>query len=204
LSDKYAHLKSARLQSCVDKRDRPLPWYTYPAIDFIAQLDWRNKDVFEYGSGNSTLFWSQLARRVVSVESDPAWYSKIQSQLSSTSTILLKPEEDAYCRSIEDVGADFDVIVVDGLWRFKCARVSRRFLRPGGLVILDNSDWYPKTSEFLRNSGLLEVDMTGFGPINAYTWTTSLYFSRDFVGEPLHGRQPTPGVGSIDKVEDES
>ncbi|MCL0042054.1 hypothetical protein M1N12_03225, partial [Peptococcaceae bacterium] len=35
--------------------------------------------------------------------------------------------------------------------------------------------------------------MTGFGPINGYTWTTSFFFHREFNFKPLHSRQPLHG-----------
>jgi len=47
------------------------------------------------------------------------------------------------------------------------------------MVIFDNSDWYPKTIEFLRNTlDWIEVDFHGFGPINDYTWTTTIFINR--------------------------
>src|SRR5688572_10403591 len=49
---------------------QPIPWYTYPAIEFIRQLDFSQSTVFEYGSGNSTMFWAASAARVISVEED--------------------------------------------------------------------------------------------------------------------------------------
>jgi hypothetical protein len=66
----YAHLQSAVRNAPVDAHGEPVPWYTYPAIDYLRQLDFSDKTVFEYGSGYSTLFWASAARRVVSVEED--------------------------------------------------------------------------------------------------------------------------------------
>jgi hypothetical protein len=34
-------------------------------------------------------------------------------------------------------------------------------LRAGGVIILDNSDWFPRTSERLRTYDVIEVDMSG-------------------------------------------
>jgi hypothetical protein len=69
-------------------------------------------------------------------------------------------------------------------------------LKPGGLVILDNSDWLPESARLLREYGLLQVDMTGFAPICAHVQTTSLFFDRSFNVPPRTGRQPLPGRGS--------
>ena len=48
----------------------------------------------------------------------------------------------------------------------------------GVMVILDNSDWYPKTVQFLQEKlDWFQVDFHGFGPINNYTWTTSIFIN---------------------------
>jgi hypothetical protein len=49
----------------------PLPWYTYPAIDFLTQRDFSGKNVLEFGGGQSTLWWSARARSVLTIEEDP-------------------------------------------------------------------------------------------------------------------------------------
>ena len=59
----------------VDAAGKPIPWFTYPAIDYIRQLDLSEKTIFEWGAGFSTLFWSSRAKSVISVETDPLWYS---------------------------------------------------------------------------------------------------------------------------------
>ena len=114
--------------------------------------------------------------------------------------VLTKPESDAYAAVIDRFSDGFDVIVVDGLvkgrTRLKCVRAAVRRLREGGMIILDNSDWLPESSRLLRESGLIEVDMTGFAPINDYSCTTSFYFHRGFGFKPLTNRQPMPGIGA--------
>ncbi len=59
------------------------------------------------------------------------------------------------------------------------------------MIILDNSDWYKNTAKLLRDKlDLIEVDFHGFGPINNYTWTTSIFFSRNFRFSPINDIQP--------------
>lgn len=41
---------------CVDRDGNPLPWYTYPAIEYLSQFDYGEKTIFEFGCGYSSLF----------------------------------------------------------------------------------------------------------------------------------------------------
>lgn len=49
---------------------------------YIANLLNDNGTFLEIGSGNSTLWFSQFAERIVSVESRKKWFEKIQKLLS--------------------------------------------------------------------------------------------------------------------------
>ena len=200
LNFQYGYLRSVATETPLDSRSEPQPWYTYPALEYLKQLDFRGKVVFEYGSGNSTRFWARRAARVVSVEHNPAWYDRVRPLLPANCELMLEPDSDRYADAVRSYAEPFDVIVIDGLvtgrTRLKCARAAVRALRPGGMIILDNSDWLPESSRYLRESGLIEVDMTGFAPINDYTCTTSFYFHRAFDFQPLEDRQPVAGVGA--------
>jgi hypothetical protein len=66
------------------------------------------------------------------------------------------------------------------------------------MIILDNSDWYKETSKYLRDElDLIEVDFHGFGPINNYTWTTSIFLSRNFSFKPINNIQPHFSIAAI-------
>lgn len=196
----YAHLRTVLTGSAIDRAGRPLPWYTYPAIEYLEQLDFREKSVFEYGSGMSTLFWGRVAQRVVSVEDDERWFERVVRDAPANCRMILETDVSKVPGVLAETGDMFDVIVVDGParggTRLKCCREAVHALRPGGLIILDNSDWLPESAKFLRGEGLLEVDMTGFAPICANVQTTSFFFDRSFDVAPLGDRQPAPGRGA--------
>ena len=200
LTVQYGYLRSVAAEAPLDGQQAPLPWYTYPAVEYLKQIDFRGKAVFEYGCGHSTLFWAERAARVVSVEHNPSWYARMKPQLPPHCELRLETNPDAYADAIRASGTPFDVIVIDGLvtgrTRLKCARAAIPMLRPGGMIVLDNSDWLPESSRVLRESDLIEVDMTGFAPINDYTCTTSFYFDRSYRFTPLADRQPIAGVGA--------
>src|SRR5215510_5258944 len=110
----YGHLKTVQSASAVDRTGGPLPWYTYPAIEYLKQFDFSDKSVFEYGSGNSTLFWSSVARDVVSVEDDEEWFAVAQPRMPPHCTLILEPDLRRYVDVIHQFRRDFDIVVVDG------------------------------------------------------------------------------------------
>jgi len=87
----------------------PVPWYTYPAISELNRITPENATVFEFGSGNSTLWWRAHAKHVVSVEHDPLWFAS--SNTGADSNILLRePWDKANERHFEAVQAVVDQI----------------------------------------------------------------------------------------------
>jgi len=185
---------------CSDAEGNPTPWYTLPAIEYLSQLDWTDSDVFEYGCGNSTLWWSKRAKSVTSVEADEAWANRVKGLAPTNCSIHLETEREKYAAHILNFGG-FDVVVVDGMdqdgARFRCTQRAIESLRPGGLIILDNSDWLPQSSRLLREADLIEIDMAGIAPLNIYACTTSLFLSRDFSVRPLRDDHPKAAVGGI-------
>lgn len=201
LSSGYGQYRTIKNWECVDAAGDPVPWYTYPAIEYIKQLDFSDKTIFEFGSGNSTRFWGSRCKQLVSVEDDPKWYGKIKPLLSANVEYYLLEQRQQYVESINTSTKAYDVIIIDGSHRYECAAQSLGKLSDEGFIILDNSDWHDKTSQLLRDANLLEVDMFGFGPINSYTWATSFYFRRNVKLIPACKRQPTHGVGGLTHCE---
>jgi hypothetical protein len=200
---RYGHLRTVARNESVDAEGRPIPWYTYPALEFIRQLDFSRCSVFEYGSGNSTRFWSAIAARVISVEHEREWFDRMRAIVPANCELLFEDDPDRYVSRARTIGEKFDVVIIDGQSRLRCAAAAVDTLREGGVIILDNADWFPETAAALRAHNLIEVDMSGFGPINDYTSTTSFFFDRRFALPPKAHRQPQPGIGSVPKSFDE-
>ena len=176
----YGFVESTERGSAVSSDGDELPLYTYPAIEYLTQFDLSEKRVFEFGAGASTIFFMKRAKQVVSVENLRDWYQKLAPQLSDNVELLFA-EGDAYPQKIRETEGLFDVIVVDGAgYRYDSAVEAIPKLAEGGIIILDNSDWHFNTAALLKNSGLLQVDMTGFKPTYFHTSTTSIFFHRSF------------------------
>ena len=189
---------------CVDRDGHPIPWYTYPAIEYLAQFDYGAKKIFEFGCGNSSLFWAARAAEVVSIEDNPNWFEKWQREFSAANLdVRWRDEGEIYENSIFEDSQKYDVIIVDGKRRAQCAAAAVKALAPGGMIILDDSDRINTSEEYiqavaaLKNADLLQVDFYGFCPMNNYTKTTSIFFSRDFNFSSKYDVQPINGLGNL-------
>ena len=189
---------------CLDRDGRPLPWYTYPAIEYLSQFDYSQKRIFEFGCGYSSLFWAERAEKVVSIEDNPQWFEKWQREFNRPNLdVRQRDDGEEYYRAVAEDGEVYDVIVIDGKRRADCARCAIERLNKGGLIILDDSDRVNTSQEYrnavaiLRGAGLLQVDFYGFCPMNVYTKTTSLFFSRDFDFVSRYEVQPVNGRGNL-------
>lgn len=180
----------------VDAAGAPIPWYTYPAIEFLRSLDLREARVFEFGSGNSSAFWARIAKEVVAVEDDLAWAAAVRRLAIPNLTLLEESDPARYAATPERVGGPFDVVVIDGRHRHACVPSACRVARPDGMIIFDNADWYPDACAAIRAQGWFQIDFSGFGPINPYCWTTAAFvrsqarFSRGARTRPAGGVPP--------------
>ena len=199
LPDYYGHGNTIKSNELLYIDGSPIPWMTYPAIAYLNQLDFSKKQVFEYGSGSSTIYWSRRCKNVISVENDSDWYSKISAMNIDNAEIFFLQGTD-YVNKIQ-YHSPHDVIVIDGRWRYDCGMHCLKFLRDGGMVILDNSERHPPIAKFFRDNGLIEVDMIGYGPINRYCWSTSIFFTQKFNIQGRDDMQPRYSPGMVDSME---
>jgi hypothetical protein len=193
----YGWLRSHRENCPVSRDGEPLPWFTYPAIDYLNQLDMSEMDVFEWGSGYSTVFWSKRAKSVVSIETNPTWANRVKKLVNDLNCAIVMTTESVtdYVDIISNY-SKFDIIIIDGTGesRRSCALVAPKHLNRDGIIVVDNTDRWPRTAEVLRNADFIEVDFTGFSPGGASCHTTSIFFSREFRGKPQHDVQPIRSV----------
>jgi hypothetical protein len=204
VENEYGHQKSVRLGKPVDTALNPIPWYTYPAIEYLKQFDFSNKSIFEYGSGNSSIFWSSLANSVTSIETDSLWFEVINRIKPHNLKIYLKEKKIEYVNSIIENNRLYDVIVIDGSFRYDCAKVASKLLTVDGFIILDDSERYPEICSILRKNDLIQVDFFGLSPIVYYTKTTSLFLKRQFRLQISLDKLPYFSIGSLRNQYDEN
>jgi hypothetical protein len=199
---KQGYFRSVVKGAPVAANGEPLPWFTYPAIEYLKQFNFSDKRVFEYGAGNSSLFWAARAGEVVAVESDREWYTRISATCPPNLYLNMHADKENYVSCITRQNAGFDVIVIDGQWRNACAAVCVACLNRHGIIIIDNSDRHYKGSDLLRNAGFLQIDFNGFSPVNRYASTTSVFIHASTDIQAGYS-QPVPAGGLEEYANDD-
>jgi hypothetical protein len=172
--------RSYREKSAVNANGDPIPWITYPALDFIRKRVTCDLTVFEFGSGGSTTWWANHVKNVVSVEHDRDWYERIKS-LQRSNVKIFHVEliyGGKYSCSTKEQFDKFDIIVIDGRDRVNCIKNSIDSLKPTGIIILDNSDRldYVKGIDLLHDKGFRRIEFIGFCPIVNLKSETSIFY----------------------------
>lgn len=83
-----------------------IPWTTYASIEFMETILKPGHQVFEYGSGGSTVFFSDRCAGVISVEHDPEWAKAVQDMLKTRSITnvdfqLIEPVKGAVAADVD-------------------------------------------------------------------------------------------------------
>ena len=173
-NNKYGH-SNKRMGYCLNSSGEPIPWITYPCMEFLGQINSSDKVVFEYGSGSSTLWWAKRSRSVYAIDRDASWIRRIEPDLPENAIVRHCHDETLYADEILKTENVYDVIVIDGSVRYPCAERAIEKLSKDGIIILDNSEWYPNTCEFITSNGFSRIDFIGISPINAFASCTSLF-----------------------------
>ena len=200
--------ESMHLGRPVDRCRDPLPWYTYPAIYWLETVLKGNERVFEYGSGNSTLWFAQRVKSVAAIEHDEAWAKRLRPfvpdnvalrHVPSGASDVSMERSDPYVSAItHEQQEPYDIIVVDGKARNACCHTAVSYLRPGGMLILDNSDRkeYEPANRFLLSRRFARIDFIGPVPGNV-GWSSTSVYSQDLIGWTNVQELPTKQTKTI-------
>ncbi len=178
------------------------PWVTYPALAWLDRAVTPDMRVFEFGSGGSTLYFAERTAEVFSVEHDPEWHAAVcaalaEAQLKNCQLRLIEATParpgapdlytaerkpalgtrfESYARAIDaHPEAAFDLVIVDGWARLACIQHALPKIKPGGYLLLDNSEWPEFQSAHDQLRGCTGQRFAGLGPFGAQPWETAVW-----------------------------
>lgn len=184
--------------------ENKIPWINYKARIFLKSIIRDDMQVFEWGSGGSTLYFTDHCKTVISIEHDKDWYEvvaqKIQiEKISNVTYFHIAPQSDVivkyYSRSTAYKECDFslyvnkindypdnsfDLIIVDGRARNFCLVQALAKVKIGGYIMVDNSErsYYTKGCLQLHNKEQWECCIArGPAPFQ-HAFTQSSFYKR--------------------------
>jgi hypothetical protein len=168
----------------LDKNNDPIPWLSYPFIHFIDNRLKSTHYLFEYGSGNSTLYYAKKVKFVATVEHDQNWFLKFKHSIPNNVLFHYEPLEvgGKYCDYANIIShiikKKFDIIVIDGRDRINCIKKCISALSEAGVIILDDSERteYYEGVYFLTSFGWKRIDFYGISPGLCYKKCTTLFY----------------------------
>jgi len=173
-------LNSVKNDLPISKEGNSLPRYTYPIIQFLEERLEPNMDVFEFGAGISTLYYSSRVNSVVSVEHDSEWFDRLVrlSLPKNVNLIYQELENGEYCHMANEVGQKFDIIAVDGRDRVNCIRNAVDALKDDGVIIVDNAHRkeYKEGFDFLQNRGFKKIAFVGLSSLITWAGNTTIFY----------------------------
>lgn len=145
-----------------------IPWMNYSIVSILEKRLMKDFNLFEFGSGYSTLFYSRLVKMVHSVEYDKEWYAQIQKRVPENVKLTFLPNDidGDYCRVVKLDHEKYDVVIVDGRDRVNCVKQSIDCLSEGGVIVLDDSDRarYQSAISFAESKGFRVLEFEGLKP----------------------------------------
>jgi len=177
------------------------PWLVADAVRWLRENLSESMVGFEWGAGRSTVYFSRLINRIVSIEHDIAWYEDVRRRLDASAItnvqLVLVPSSATGVVSSDPAEVDddtsnrgtgqvhqfmayanyvlrfpdeyFDFILVDGRARVACLSNAMRKLKPGGILVLDNSE----RARYSRVFDLL--DQWEVSHYSNFLWRTSIF-----------------------------
>jgi hypothetical protein len=147
---------------------KDIPWMPVDAVTILKDIIKQDFEIFEWGSGGSTLFFSQRAKNIISIEYDKQWFNDLfleiknrnitninliyqfhdnkkcdeirnPDKFTSFSRYYNKCVFESYVKTIDKFGM-FDLIIVDGRARISCFKRAIFKLKKNGFILIDDME----------------------------------------------------------------
>lgn len=146
------------------------PWYTMDCLEWLKEQDTKEWNVFEYGSGYSSIWWRLNSKSVESIDSDQTW--------AEAMNVKYIKEKGEYVERVARVN-HWDCVIVDGSYRYDCIQYSMIHIKSGGYLIVDNweqdmTEITPEEVEKVKDL-LKDWELTVYKQYNHSSWKTAVF-----------------------------
>lgn len=185
MKEKIAYLenlgwyKSWQVEKPVDKHGNPEFWFNYAFIDFLEKRLSKDLEIFEYGSGHSTLKFATKCKNIISIDNNPNWHSYLQNIKPQNATLILQEDLDLYPQEITKFDKKYDIIVIDGKRRNACSKLILDYLKENGIIIFDNLEkGYQKSVDLFLANGFKLLEFTSIAPLKNEATISGVFYRK--------------------------
>lgn len=145
-----------------EKQNPDYPWLTRDAIAILKSLLKKSDLGLEWGSGRSTAWFAARVQHLISAEDNPEWHQIVTEKLKkldlNNTDYYLMTEPASYIDIVNKFQAySLDFALVDGSYRDDCAIGVVEKIKLGGVIIIDNVNWYLPSESYSPNSRTYEI-----------------------------------------------
>lgn len=149
------------------KNNLVMPWYTIGCLEWLIALDLNKMSVFEYGCGRSSLWWQKESKYWNGVDDDKRWSNGGK----------VTQDKKQYLES--SLNYNYDIIIIDGIYRDECTEYALKCLNKDGYLIYDNweqqstetfGNYWNRTKELLKS-----FDCTVYKQPEHVDWKTAVF-----------------------------
>ena len=124
-----------------------------------------------------------IAKRVAyvkCVEHNQSWFNLNSHLYPANVNAVIRPfnNDEIYANEINADDTKYHIVIIDGVDRNNCAKLSPNKLFENGVIIYDNTQVpdYKPSIEFLLQSGFKKIDFEGVLPIVSHNNTTTIFY----------------------------
>ena len=159
------------------------PWFSLPANAFIEGRLQKKYRIFEFGAGNSSIYFSDMGHHVWSVEHDTYWYTIMRDKQLKNHIIKHASLGTEYTQAPLQYTETFDIVVIDGRKRLLCLDAAIKKVSANGIIIFDDIDRkkYQPAYALLQSHGFRHIDFWGMALGSFRTKCTAIFYRKDNV-----------------------
>ena len=178
----YDYFKIASIMTIIKAKGlhQNKPMLSLPFLDWFESYDFNDFDLVEFGSGNSTNYFAEKVKNIISFETNIDYYNNLKPKLLNNVDY----------RFIEKINLENEIPDIDinqkTIVFVDCAAnrflLTKNIFKIGfpNILILDNSDIYKNTCKFIYNKGYSEIPFWGIRLMETEEACTSVFIKNNF------------------------
>jgi|LakMenE01Jun11ns_1017448.scaffolds.fasta_scaffold9647611_2 hypothetical protein len=178
----YDYFKIASIMTTIKAKGlhQSKPVLSLPFLDWFESYDFSEFNFIEFGSGNSTNYFAEKVKNVISFENDLYYFNSIKPNLLDNVDYRFIESDELITKDLNIVIDEKTIVFVD------CA--ANRFLTTKNIFklglpnifILDNSERYKNTCKYIYSKGYAEIPFWGIRLEEPEEACTSVFIKNTF------------------------